>query len=71
MGLPSWRDRGQSFTFDITQSEQLAAGSNLRLNHYGNLNFVPGEHWRVRVKLKQLHGYSNPGVPDREAIGLR
>lgn len=32
---------------------------------------MPGEHWRVRVKLKQLHGYSNPGVPDREAIGLR
>lgn len=32
---------------------------------------MPGERWRVRVKLKQLHGYSNPGVPDREAIGLR
>jgi competence protein ComEC len=71
IGLPLRRDRGQSFTFDITQSEQLAAGSKLRLNHYGNLSFVPGERWRVRVKLKQLHGYSNPGVPDREAIGLR
>ncbi len=32
---------------------------------------MPGEHWRVRVKLKQLHGNSNPGVPDREAIELR
>lgn len=71
IGLPLRRERGQSFTFHVSHSEDLAPGSKLRLNHYGELNFTPGERWRVRVKLKQLHGFSNPGVPDREAIGLR
>ena len=70
-GLPLRRDRGQSITFAVTLSDELAAGSKLWLNHYGNTSFAPGERWRVRVKLKQLHSYSNPGVPDREAIGLR
>lgn len=71
VGLPVRRESGQSFTLQITTSEDLIVGSKLRLNHYGGLNFASGERWRVRVLLKQLHGYSNPGSPDREASGLR
>ena len=71
VGLPRQLERGQSITFRLSTNEHLSPGTRLRLNHYGELHFRPGQRWRVKVKLKQLHGYRNPGGPDRESRALR
>ncbi|MFZ9026201.1 MAG: DNA internalization-related competence protein ComEC/Rec2 [Pseudohongiellaceae bacterium] len=70
-GLPVQRERGQSFEFVIRTADQLEIGAKLRLSHFQNLKLRSGEIWQLKVKLKRPHGFSNPGVPNRELLFFR
>ncbi|MFZ8957307.1 MAG: ComEC/Rec2 family competence protein [Pseudohongiellaceae bacterium] len=70
-GLPVQRERGQSFEFVIRTADQLEIGAKLKLSHFQNLKLRSGEIWQLKVKLKRPHGFSNPGVPNRELLFFR
>lgn len=39
----------------------------LQLNDYEGMNLRPGQSWQLQVRLKQPHGFANPGTFDYEA----
>jgi competence protein ComEC len=73
VSLPLKLNGGQRFIFEVDQlldkkGNAHAHPGKIRLNWYGgNEELVPGEYWRLQVKLKQAHGFSNPGGFDYEA----
>ncbi|MFT5134380.1 MAG: competence protein ComEC [Gammaproteobacteria bacterium] len=73
VSLPDRLNGGRRFILDVHRLldekgiEQPHPGK-LRLNWFGvKQALVPGDHWRLRVKLKQPHGFINPGGFDYEA----
>ena len=76
-GLPEPRGSGTRFTFDVhalegvkgEDGEQRARrfSGSVRLTWYrGAPELWAGERWRLRVRLKAPHGFSNPGGFDYE-----
>lgn len=77
--LPQESEHSQRFEFTVSQLcpfSELAQcdfskiehrSRKLLLNHYGDQNFSPGEQWRLKLRLKRPHGFSNPGGFDYEA----
>lgn len=47
------------------QSARMS-GARLALRDYSALTLLPGEHWRLRVRLRPVHGQANPGGYDLE-----
>lgn len=70
IGLPEeslrYGQRVQRFEFAVITvacEQQLACPKRLRklrLTSYGDADFNPGQYWRLTVKLKRPHGFSNP-----------
>lgn len=56
------------FEFSPDKTTEYILPNKLRLNWYKPLpsRFVAGEHWQLRVRLKQIHGMANPGTFDYE-----
>ncbi len=61
---------GQSIRFEFTPDKiaGLVLPRKLRLNWYKPLplGFRAGEHWQLKVRLKQIHGMANPASFDYE-----
>lgn len=70
--------RGQRFTLTVDavcerllpeNCQWLPAsmqGARIELRDYSGLNVLPGERWRLRVRLRPVHGQANPGGYDLE-----
>ena len=60
--------------FDIRPAWPAGADlpAKLRLTWYETDTVpLPGQHWRLKARLRCRNGYSNPGAPDRELELLR
>ena len=75
--MPRLHERGQSFTFDVEQvlNSETRIPSHILLSTYStpdisNLSLHAGERWQLTVRLKQIHGTSNPYNFDFEAWAL-
>ena len=75
--MPRQHERGQSFTFDVEQvlNSETLIPSHILLSTYStpelsNLSLHAGERWQLTVRLKQIHGTSNPYNFDFEAWAL-
>ena len=75
--MPRLHERGQSFTFDVEQvlNNETRIPGHILLSTYNtpelaNLSLHAGERWQLTVRLKQLHGTSNPYNFDFEAWAL-
>jgi competence protein ComEC len=79
LGLPEKLDDGMRFEFRIEGVQdppQASLPRHVRLNWYKSRLVVrAAERWRLRVRLKQPHGFFNPGGLDYEqwlyAQGIR
>ena len=73
VSLPETRGESIRFNFRIDELGQhghpvLSNPGKVRLSWYqGRLPVRPGEQWKLKVRLKQPHGYMNPGGFDYEA----
>ncbi len=76
INLPVKRDRGVRFEFRINnasfQGKPIALPEIVRLSHYPSkkeVNWLPrsGDQWRLTVRLRNPHGFQNPGGFDYEA----
>ncbi len=70
-GIPEMQERGSRVLFDVTQLRDKTGVQPWtgRVHLYWNQpvpNLHVGEHWRLRVRLKQAHGLMNPGGFDYE-----
>ncbi len=66
-GLPETRGDGLRFLFDLEAVEGGNTSGRVRLNWYRHVPPMhSGERWRLRVRLKAPHGFSNPGGFDYE-----
>lgn len=72
ISLPEHRDKGIRFEFKIdkllSEDGQSHAGlGKVRLAWYeGAANIIPGQIWRLTVRLKRPYGFMNPGGFDYE-----
>ena len=74
IGLPERREERVRFEFDIHRIDAgsgpapaLALPWRVRLNWYrGAPRVDPGDEWRLEIRLKRPHGFSNPGGFDYE-----
>ncbi len=71
--LPASDERRVRFELDVDGARLAASGKavpmvpRVRLSWYGrHANPVPGERWRLKVRLKRPHGFRNPGSFDYE-----
>jgi competence protein ComEC len=75
-GLPQLTANGQRFTLRVLSrcaQEGAAAcqvwtrqppGVLVQLNSYTPMALLPGQQWQLLVRLRPLHGFSNPGTFD-------
>jgi competence protein ComEC len=75
--LPRRYERGQRFGFDVEQTvtPQANVPAHVYLSTYSDTKTPPpkfkaGERWRLTLRLKQIHGASNPHGFDFEAWAL-
>ena len=72
MSLPETLDKGARFIFQIEQllsadGQSHAGPGRVRLSWYGAPETImPGQLWRLTVRLKRPYGFSNPGGFDYE-----
>ena len=72
VSLPEIIDSGIRFEFQITEmisqaGIRLENPGKVRLGWYReNVSILPGEYWRLHVRLKRPYGFSNPGGFDYE-----
>ncbi len=69
--LPVYQSRSVRFVMTLDTAtldgQRIAFPARVRLNWYGHFpRLVPGERWRLMVRLKQPHGFLNPGGFDYE-----
>ncbi|KVN18747.1 MULTISPECIES: DNA internalization-related competence protein ComEC/Rec2 [unclassified Burkholderia] len=78
-GLPSRDANGTRFLLDVDENDagiaRFPATLSLAWYAFGRAaasppEFVPGDRWRLRVRLKRPHGEANFGVRDAEAAWL-
>ena len=78
--LPVDRGRRTRFRFTITEAQldgrTVAVPTRVRLNWYGKRpELVPGDRWRLTVRMERGRGFANPGTFDyglwlfRQGIG--
>jgi len=73
-GLPSERDGVVSFVLKVDKSDHAAPLKRdlIKLSCYRcPLDFKPGQHWELTVRLKQPHGYASWGAFDYERYLFR
>ena len=73
-GLPSVRDGVVSFVLKVDKSDHAAPLKRdlIKLSCYRcPLDFKPGQHWELTVRLKQPHGYASWGAFDYEKYLFR
>lgn len=77
-GLPANLKELQRFNFSVTgedgfndSSSDNALVSRIRLSWYGGPELIPGEQWRLKVKIKPPLGSRSPGAFDLEAWAAR
>ena len=75
--MPRLHERGLSFTFDVEQvlNSETRIPGHILLSTYNtpelsNLSLHAGERWQLTLRLKQIHGTSNPYNFDFEAWAL-
>ncbi len=75
--LPRLHDKGQRFAFEVesVQTPDAHVPKRIQLATYTNENETPlalhaGERWQLTVRLKQIHGTSNPNGFDFEVWAL-
>ncbi len=75
--LPRVHERGLRFAFDVerTLTPAISAPPHIYLSTYFDektapLNLHAGERWQLTVRLKQIHGTSNPHAFDFEIWAL-
>ncbi len=75
--LPRVHDKGQRFAFAVesVQTPDVHVPQRIQLATYVNENEAPlelhaGERWQLTVRLKQIHGTSNPNGFDFEVWAL-
>ncbi len=78
--LPRYNGRAQQFEVRVTGSclalhpgscaanEQALRLRRVLLNYYGGEEILPGQYWRLRVRLNRPHGFVNPGGFDYELM---
>ncbi len=67
VGLPETRPRGRRFLFQVDADGAQGFHGRVRLNwNRGAPPLVPGDRWRLRVRLKAPHGFADPGAFDYE-----
>lgn len=74
VGLPVDTAQGQRFRIAIHSAQPMTLQGQLQLNTFPGaqqIQVAAGELWRLRVRLKQVHGYSNPGNFDQEGLLFR
>jgi len=80
VALPMAQGRRMRFRFDVASARHagkpVAVPDRVRLNWYGEPpELVPGDRWRLRVRLERGRGFANPATFDyarwllREGIG--
>ena len=70
--IPRQTSFGRRFVFEVTSFQSnikhAAIPRRIQLSQYRPQIYPDiGEHWRLRVRLKQPHGFQNPGGFDYEA----
>ncbi len=79
VSLPVPTENGQRFVFEVTNSSawtnselpiRLQLVTFLQEGTY-DLRLDTGDYWQLLVRLKQPHGFANPGSRDSEAFLLR
>ncbi|HEY3487084.1 MAG TPA: ComEC/Rec2 family competence protein, partial [Gammaproteobacteria bacterium] len=66
--IPDKHERGVRFDFAVDEYLPVAdyavytLPAKLRLSWYGESGPLPGEYWRLTVRLKPAHGFMNPGT---------
>ncbi len=76
-GLPQRQETNTRFTFrpvslciqtDISDCLLLRKSElhKLLLQDFSNEQYLPGQHWLLKVRLKRPHGFANPGSFDYE-----
>lgn len=72
VSLPEYRDRRVRFEFQVDEllsadGQSHTGPGKVRLSWYGAPeNIMPGQLWRLTVRLKRPYGFSNPGGFDYE-----
>ncbi|MBS0358070.1 MAG: ComEC/Rec2 family competence protein, partial [Proteobacteria bacterium] len=62
--IPENKSRGIGFEFQTSSAK-------IKLSWYGDVpKLQVGDRWQLKVRLKRLHGFSNPGGFDSEMNGL-
>ncbi len=81
--LPRYGGRAQQFEFKVTadcfdlhpdaciEGPRRTQLRRVLLNYYGDHQLVPGQQWRLRVRLNRPHGFANPGGFDYELMLLQ
>lgn len=76
-GLPHISDRGLRFRFDVekTLTPDVTVPQHIYLSTYSDPKYPPllphaGERWQLTIRLKQVHGGSNPNTFDFELWAL-
>ena len=76
-GLPHISDRGLRFRFDVekTLTPDVTVPQHIYLSTYTDPKYPPliphaGERWQLTIRLKQVHGGSNPNTFDFELWAL-
>ena len=67
-GIPERNSQRIQFEFAPDQTSSLQFPKTLQLNWYKPLpdKLMAGERWQLTIRLKQIHGMSNPGSFDYE-----
>ncbi|PCI76335.1 MAG: DNA internalization-related competence protein ComEC/Rec2, partial [SAR86 cluster bacterium] len=67
IGLPERSLIAQQFQFEILRAPSGFFPRKVILNYYGGTTVIPGQYWRLAVRLNRPHGFANPGGFDYEA----
>lgn len=72
VSLPERDKNRQRFEMEVSElrhnGQRINGPDKIRLNWYrGHADVLPGDIWRLRIRLKRPHGFMNPGGFDYEA----
>ena len=65
--MPELRDQLQRFRFRVDRCEQCGRPLTVLLSQYDLQPVLPGERWRLLVRLNRPRGSVNPGLFDYQA----
>jgi competence protein ComEC len=59
--LPKHADRQTRLSLRLLTSQALGGVENVQVGYYGSEKLRAGERWQMRLKLRAVHGETNPG----------